>query len=200
MNQPLGQAVGNALEVKESIDVLNNQGPEDLRELCLTLSASMFLLARRVSNVEKGRSLAAQIIASGKARQKFIEIVRLQGGNPAVIDDPTMLPRARHFTEIPAPTSGYVTAMMCEQMGTAGVLLGGGRETKEDPVDPAVGMIVHKKLGDKVTAGEALCTVHYSSAERLESARPLILEAYTIESQPRTMERKLIYQVVGDQG
>jgi pyrimidine-nucleoside phosphorylase len=198
MNQPLGRAVGNALEVIECIDILNGKGPDDLRELCLILSAWMFLLGNRVSSLEQGRELAERIISIGKAKEKFRQMVHLQGGNPAVLDDPAMLPRARHTVDIPSPSSGYVSSIMCEQIGTACVLLGGGRERKEDSVDPAVGLIAHKKLGDKVTAGEALCTVHYSSAERLENARPLILGSYTIEPSLPKLDRKLVYRVIGD--
>jgi pyrimidine-nucleoside phosphorylase len=198
MNQPLGRAVGNALEVMECIDILNDKGPDDLRELCLVLSGWMFLLGNRVTTLDEGRELAEQMISSRKAKEKFHQMVQLQGGNAAVLDDPTLLPRARHTAEIPSPSSGYVSSIMCEQIGTACVLLGGGRERKENSVDPAVGLIVHKKLGDKVTAGEALCTVHYSSTERLENARPLILRSYTIEAQPPKLDRKLVYRVIGD--
>ena len=199
MNQPLGQAVGNSLEVIECIDVLNGKGPDDLRELCLIFSAWMFLLGKRVANLDEGRKLAEEIIASGRARQKFREMVRLHGGNPGVMDDPAILPRARHQADIPSPTTGYVSSMMCEQIGTACVLLGGGRQKKEDSVDPSVGIMVHKKLGDQVAAGEPLCTIHYNLAERLEQARPLILQSYTIAAEPPKEKRKLVYRVIGDQ-
>lgn len=199
MNQPLGRAVGNALEVIECVDILNGKGPDDLRELCLVLSAWMFLLGSRVRTLEEGKALAEQMIASGKAKQKFREMIGLHGGNPAVLDQPGLLPQPRCTAEILSPSSGYVSSIMCEQIGTACVLLGGGRQTKEDSVDPAVGIMVHKKLGDRVTAGEALCTVHYNSAERLENASPLILQSYTIELQPPKLERKLVYRVLGDQ-
>ena len=182
MDQPLGRAVGNALEVAECIDVLNGRGPEDLRELCLILSAWMFLLGKRVPNLEAGRELAAEMIRSGKAKARFREMISLQGGEGAVLDDPSLLPRAHYQAEIVSPGSGFVASMMVEQIGTAGVLLGGGREKKEDTVDHAVGIMMHKKVGDKVASGEALCTVHYNSAERLERARPLILSSYTIAS------------------
>ncbi len=197
MDQPLGHAVGNALEVAECIEVLNGRGPEDLRELCLVLSAWMFLLGRRVTDLEEGKRLAESIIASGKAREKFREIIRLQGGKAAVIDDPGLLPRARHQTDVASPVSGVVTSMMVEHIGTAGVLLGGGREKKEDSVDPAVGIVVHKKLGDKVFAGEALCTAHYNSTERLERARPLLLESYKIEAVASAQARPLVGKVIG---
>jgi pyrimidine-nucleoside phosphorylase len=197
MDQPLGQAVGNSLEVAECIEVLHGGGPSDLRELCQILSAWMFLLGKRARTLDEGRSLAEQMIVSGKARDKFRELVGLQGGNPGVIDDPTLLPRARYQSDVASATSGVVTEMMVEQIGTAGVLLGGGREKKEDAVDPAVGIIVHKKLGDKIAAGEALCTVHYNSAERFERAKPLIVRSYTIGSSFTGQKRTLIGRVIG---
>ncbi|HEV7521776.1 MAG TPA: thymidine phosphorylase [Candidatus Angelobacter sp.] len=198
MDQPLGHAVGNALEVVECINVLNGQGPNDLRELSLILSAWMFLLGKRVGSVDEGRELAEQMISTGKARDKFREMISLQGGNTAVMDDPGLLPQARHQADVKSPASGFVTAIMCEQIGTAGVLLGGGRARKEDSVDPAVGMMVHKKLGDRVTAGEALCTVHYNSAERLASAAPLIEKSYTIEAAGLRAKRPLVHRIIGD--
>jgi pyrimidine-nucleoside phosphorylase/thymidine phosphorylase len=199
MDQPLGRAVGNANEVAECIDVLNGKGPDDLRELCLALSAWMFLLGKRVATVEEGRKLAEDLIASGKAREKFREMIRLQGGNPAVMDNPALLPQAKHQADIASPSAGYVASMMCEQIGTACVLLGGGREKKEDSVDPAVGIMVHKKPGDKVFVGEPLCTVYYNSQERLEQARPLILQSYKIDAAPPLQTRQLVHRIIGDQ-
>jgi pyrimidine-nucleoside phosphorylase len=198
MDQPLGRAVGNALEVAECIDVLNGKGPEDLRELCLILSAWMFLLGKRVQSIDQGRELAARMIAGGQAREKFREMVRLQGGNSAVVDDPGLLPRAVQTAEVKSPASGFVTGFMCEQIGTAGVLLGGGRARKEDSVDPAVGIMVHKKVGDRVAAGEPLCTIHYNSAERLRQAGPLILESYRIEPAMALRQRSLVHRIIGD--
>ena len=198
MNQPLGHAVGNALEVVECIDILNGKGPDDLRELCLILSAWMFVLGNRVSNLDEGRKLAEEMISSGKAKATFREMIGLQGGKAEIIDQPDLLPRARHRIDIPSPCCGFVTRIMCEQIGTACVLLGGGRLRKDEQVDPAVGIIVHKKPGDQVRAGDALCTIHYNAAERLEIAHALILESYSIESQPPKGERKLVHRVIGD--
>jgi len=198
MNQPLGHAVGNALEVAECIDVLNGKGPDDLRELCLVLSAWMFLLGNRVINLEEGRKLAEEMIHRGKAKAKFREMIALQGGESRVVDHPDLLPRARHTVDVSTPCSGYVAGIMCEQIGTASLLLGGGRLRKEDQVDPAVGVVVHKKLGDEVRAGDALCTVHYNAEERLEIATSLILQSYSIEPQPPESDRKIVHQVIGD--
>ena len=198
MDQPLGRAVGNALEVAECIEILNGKGSDDLRELSLILSAWMFLLGERVSTVDEGRELAEQMISSGKALAKFREIIQLQGGNAAVLDNPSLLPQAQHKADIKSPSAGYVTAIMSEQIGTAGVLLGGGRSKKEDAVDPAVGIIVHKKIGDRVSAGDPLCTVHYNSAERFANAAPLIEKSYTIQPAAPQKATQLIYQIIGD--
>jgi pyrimidine-nucleoside phosphorylase len=198
MDQPLGRAVGNALEVAECIDVLSGGGPADLRELSLVLSAWMFLLGKRVSTIDEGRELAQQMIAGGQAREKFREMIRLQGGNAGVIDDPGLLPQAAQSADVKSPASGFVSGMMCEQFGTACVLLGGGRARKEDSVDPAVGLMVHKKVGDRVSAGEPLCTIYYNSRERFEQAVPLIVESYRIESAPLLRSRPLVHQIIGD--
>ncbi len=198
MDQPLGQAIGNSLEVAECLEIMDGGGPADLRELCLLLSARMFLLAKRVTTLEEGKNLAAEMISTGQAREKFREIVGLQGGNVAAIDDPTLLPQAEHQIEILSPASGFVTSMLCEQLGTASVLLGGGRERKEDSVDPAVGMILHKKVGDQAAADEPLCTIYYNSTARLERAQPLIAESYKIGDAPPPKTRPLVHRVIGE--
>ena len=206
MDQPLGRAVGNALEVAECIEILNGQSPQgsgaqgsnDLRELSLILSAWMFLLGKRVRTIDEGRELAEQMISSGKASDKFREMIRLQGGNADVMDNPNLLPQAQQKSDVKSSASGFVTAIMSEQIGIAGVLLGGGRARKEDSVDPAVGIIVHKKVGDRVSAGDPLCTVYYNSAERLTNALPLIEPSYTIQASAPPQTRPLIHQIIGD--
>src|SRR5271154_6890094 len=174
MEQPLGRKVGNALEVEECIEILNGKGPEDLRELCLELSAWMFVLGGKAISVAAGRALAAEMIASGRARDTFREVIRLQGGDPRALEDPSRLPHAKHPPRVDPRRSGYVTAIHCEQVGVASMLLGGGREKKEDSVDPAVGLVLEKKIGDAVQAGENLCTVHYSLDARLPPAMRLL--------------------------
>src|ERR1700733_8432680 len=149
MDQPLGRKVGNALEVEECIELLHGGGPDDLRELCDELSAWMFFLGKRTRTVGEGRKLAAEMITSGRARDTFREIIRLQGGDPRVVDDPSRLPRAKHTARITARQSGYVTAIQCEQVGIASMTLGGGREKKEDSIDPGVGIVFEKKIGDR---------------------------------------------------
>src|ERR1700761_3676987 len=162
MDEPLGRKIGNALEVAECLDILHGGGPNDLRELCIELSAWMLALGGRVKSVSEGRALAVEMITSGRARDTFREVVRLQGGNTKVVDDPEILPRARHFTQITAERAGYVEKIRTERLGIASMILGGGRETHEDDVDPAVGLEIHKQLGDAVKEGEGLGTVPYN--------------------------------------
>lgn len=196
MDQPLGNMVGNALEIEECIDVLNGKGPEDLRELSLQLSAWMFYLGERTKTVEEGYKLAAEAIASGCAREKFREIIKLQGGDPGVIDDPKRLPQVQHKINFTATHPGFVASMDCERIGTASVVLGGGREKKEDAVDPAVGLVLHKKVGDEVAQGDALCTVHYNSDQRLEEALALLRSGYHLAPVAPETPRTLIHQII----
>ncbi len=199
MDQPLGRKAGNALEVDECIEVLNGGGPDDLRELCLQLSGWMFYLGGRTKSVPAGRDLAAEMIATGRARDKFREIIRWQGGDPAVVDDPGRLPQARQTTSVRSPTSGYIAGMQTEQLGIACVVLGGGREKKEDSIDPAVGLVFHKKIGDPVSRDEPVCTIHYNSEARLQEARRLVEQSYRFgpDAAPRG-PRPLVYRVVGE--
>jgi pyrimidine-nucleoside phosphorylase len=196
MNQPLGRMVGNAMEVQECIEVLHGGGPADLRELCLELAAWMFYLGGAVKSEEAGRKLSEQIIASGKAFERFRQMVELQGGDISAIDDPTRLPSADHRVEVPSPAAGYVTAIACEQVGTACVILGGGRERKEDSVDPAVGIVVHKKIGDKVSVGEPLCTIHCYSDAQASRTKSLLLESYAIAAAAPANKPNLVHRVI----
>jgi pyrimidine-nucleoside phosphorylase len=197
MNQPLGHTAGNAMEVVESIEVLSGAGPADLRELCLELAAWMFLLGERVKTLDDGKKLSSDLIASGQAREKFREIVGLQGGDVGVVDDPRRLKRARRTLEVTSPSEGFVARTQCEQLGIACVVLGGGREKKDDTIDPAVGLEFHKRIGDAVEHSEPLCTLHYNSETRLEEARRLVETAYQIEPEkPKTIP-PLIHRVIG---
>jgi pyrimidine-nucleoside phosphorylase len=195
MNQPLGRMVGNALEVQECVDVLHGGGPADLRELCIELASWMFLLGGAVKETESGKKLAREIIASGKAFDQFRQMVELQGGDVSAIDDPSRLPSAEHRVEVRSPRAGYVSAIACEQVGTACVILGGGRERKEDSVDPAVGIVVHKKIGNKVEAGEPLCTIHCHSEAQAARAKSLLVESYTITQAPAS-QPPLVHRVI----
>jgi pyrimidine-nucleoside phosphorylase len=195
MNQPLGRKIGNALEVDESLDVLHGAGPPDLRELCDELAAWMFALTGRTAGVAEGRVLAAEMIASGRARDTFREIIRAQGGDPAVVDDPGRLPRAKNLTRVKSPRAGFVTSIRCEQVGIASMMLGGGREKKEDAIDPAVGLVIERKVGEAVEAGATLCAVHYNSDARLGHVLELLSSSFVIEDaapEPAPLVRKII--------
>jgi thymidine phosphorylase len=168
------------LEVEECIEVLHGGGPADLVELSLELSAWMFVLGGRTKTVNEGRELAAEMIATGRARDTFREVIELQGGEVRVVDDPSLLPHARHTAHLPAKRSGFVTAIRCEQVGVASMTLGGGREKKEDSVDPGVGLVLEKKIGDAVQAGESLCTIHYNSEGKLVPATRLLAQSFEI--------------------
>jgi pyrimidine-nucleoside phosphorylase len=196
MDEPLGLAVGNSLEVIESVEVLRGGGPSDLRELCLELAAWMLLVGERAASVEEGRRLAAEILDSGRALEKFRQIVRRQGGDARALDDYSLLPQAAHRRHVVTAARGYVAEIDCEKVGLASVLLGAGREKKEDAVDPGVGLIVHKKLGDRVREGEPLVTLHYNAATNVDLAAGLVVESYRIaDSAPKA--RPLVRRVIG---
>ncbi len=195
MDQPLGRMVGNALEVRECIDVLHGGGPEDLRELCLHLAAWMFHLGGTAKTVAEGKQKSEDLIASGKAFARFRQMVELQGGDVSTIDDPERLPSAKRRVDVLSATAGYVSAIQSEHVGMACVILGGGRERKEDSVDPAVGIAVHKKIGDKVVAGEALCTIHCHSDAQAARVKELLLSSYVIGAAP-AHKPVLIHRVI----
>jgi pyrimidine-nucleoside phosphorylase len=200
MDQPLGLKVGNALEVEECIEAMKGGGPADLLEVSIELSAWMFFLADRSPSVDQGRQLASELIHNQSALKKFREIITEQDGDPSVIDDPKRLPQARHTSPFLSPSTGFVGAIQCEQVGVASLVLGGGREKKEDVIDPAVGLVLHKKVGDPVREGEPLCTIHYNSDARLNDARGLLQQAYHIAERPPATRRPLIHRVISGKG
>jgi pyrimidine-nucleoside phosphorylase len=195
MDQPLGLRVGNAMEVDEALQVLGGAGPEDLRELCKELAAWMFRVGGRSNSLAEAKELYEELIASGAGLRKFREMIVLQGGDAEIVDNPTLLPRAKHSLEIRSAMKGYVNAIRCEDVGTACVILGGGRERKEDSVDPAVGILLHKKVSDAVVAGDALCTMYYNDEGRMELAKKLLRQSYVIgDSVP--VASKLVRRVI----
>ena len=196
MDQPLGNTAGNALEVIESIEVLAGGGPQDLRDLCIELAARMFYVGERVNSLIEGKRLATEQIASGRAKEKFREIIRLQGGDTAVLDDTKRLPRARQSFDVVSPVSGYLYSIDTEELGHACVALGGGRKTKHDVIDPAVGLVFHKKKGDAAQTGEPLCTIHYNSEARLVEVQRLIETSFHIAAEPPERQR-LVRRVIG---
>src|SRR5579864_9355803 len=180
MDQPLGQAAGHANEVAECIEVLSGGGPADLRELSLQLSAWMFYLGERTKTLEDGRSLAETMIATGQAKEKFKQGIRLQGGDPRVVDEPGRLAQPRSHVQVLSAAAGYVCATNCEHFGIALATLGGGREKKEDAIDHGVGLQFHKRIGDRVEQGEPLATIGYNADARLAEAKTMIAESFDI--------------------
>ncbi|MFB9278285.1 pyrimidine-nucleoside phosphorylase [Cohnella cellulosilytica] len=183
MSQPLGNAIGNALEVKEAIDTLRGRGPADLTELCLTLGSHMAVLAGVATDREEARVMLERAIESGEALEKFKAFLTAQGGDASVVDEPERLPAAKRLIEVPARESGYVAAIAAERMGLAAMLLGAGRATKESRIDLAVGIVLRKKIGDPVQAGEPLATVHANEIGA-EEAIARIYEAITVRPEP----------------
>ena len=180
MDQPLGYAIGNALEVKEAIDVLNGKGPEDLRELCLTLASQMLVLGEKAATDTEARVILEEIIASGAGLQKFADFVEAQGGDPEWVKNPDRLPTAAKEIPVLATQSGVVSSIEAESVGIAGLLLGAGRETKASKIDLAVGILLKKKIGDPVEAGEALAVLHVNDEAKVEEATARLRKAYGI--------------------
>lgn len=181
MNQPLGYAIGNALEVKEAVETLQGNGPEDLHELCLTLGSHMVRLAGKADSTEQARKMLEEVIQNGKALEVFKLFLQSQGGDTSVIDDLSKLPTARYQIDVPAKESGYVSAITADEIGTAAMLLGAGRATKESKIDLAVGLVLHKKIGDPVEVGESLVTIH-SNSEDIEAVKEKIYHAYAMSA------------------
>jgi pyrimidine-nucleoside phosphorylase len=198
MNQPLGRAAGHAIEVIECIEVLSGRGPADLRELSLELSAWMFYLGERSKSIEEGRRLAETMIATGQAKNKFRQGIKLQGGDERVVDEPLRLPKARSHLEVRSATSGFITGALCEQFGVALAILGGGREKKEDSIDPAVGLEFYKRIGERVEKDEPLAAIHYNSDARLGEAKDLITGSYLIGVAPPVHPLPLIRRIIGN--
>ncbi|MCM1182277.1 MAG: pyrimidine-nucleoside phosphorylase [Roseburia sp.] len=180
MDQPLGYAVGNALEVKEAIATLNGNGPEDFVELCLTLGAHMVVAGGKAATTEEARGLLEECIRNKSALHKLAEFVGAQGGKGDWVYHPEKLPAASIVEEIESPADGVVQKIVCDEIGMVSLILGGGRETKESAIDLSVGLVLHKKVGDSVRKGESLATIHANDREKLAAARERFLRAYTI--------------------
>ncbi len=195
MEQPLGWAVGNALEVREAVETLQGGGPGDLRELCLVLGSQMLVLAGLVKAAEDGRVALEGVLSGGAALQKLRAMVTAQGGDPAAIDDPSRLPAAAVVTPVPAASDGVVSAIDAEAIGLAAMALGAGRARKDDAVDPAVGIVLRKKVGDPLQRGDVLAEVHGREREQAEEAVRRLTAAYRVTATPPA-PRPLIYEVV----
>ncbi|MDR4314545.1 pyrimidine-nucleoside phosphorylase [Niallia circulans] len=194
MSQPLGYAIGNALEVKEAIDTLKGHGPEDLTELCLTLGSHMVYLAGKAESTDRAREMLQEAIDNGKALETFKIFLSSQGGDASVVDQTDLLPKAKFITELPAKESGYVAEITADSIGTAAMLLGAGRATKESEIDLAVGLVLRKKIGDKVEAGESLVTI-YSNTEEVDDVIKKLDE--NIKLSPNEVKAPtLIYEII----
>jgi len=195
MDQPLGFAIGNALEVREALATLRGEGPVDLVELCLSLGAEMLVLAEIAGTPAAGRTVLSQALSSGKALAKFQDLVAAQGGNPRVLDRPELLPVAPRPANVPAPATGFVGAINGEGIGLAAMSLGAGRAKKEDQIDPSVGIVLRRKVSDHVTEREPLAEVYAPDPLRAEIAVRAIQAAYQIR-QIAPGPRPLIHEVI----
>ena len=194
MDTPLGRNIGNALEIKEAVDTLKGNGPDDLREVCLTLATNIIALSLGIDEAT-ARSQAESALESAKAYEKFREFISAQGGNIEVIDNTDLLPKAEIVYDVIAQSSGYITNMQAEAIGSASVILGAGREKKDDIIDYSAGIILCKKTGDKVAKGEKIAEFHLSDKSRLPQAEKMFLSAVTIgDTSPE--KQKLIYKVI----
>jgi pyrimidine-nucleoside phosphorylase/thymidine phosphorylase len=195
MSQPLGYAVGNALEIMEVSQTLQNAGPADLTRISLELAARMIFLGKITKTLDEARELAQSKLLDGSGYRKFKDVIAAQGGNPKVLDQFELLPNATGAQEITTQRGGYVSAIDAELIGQASSMIGAGRNTKEDTIDPAVGVILEVKVGQKIDSGSILCRIYHTSEEHLEAAAELVEDAFKISNQP-VDERDLILEVV----
>lgn len=193
MSQPLGFAIGNALEVKEAIDTLKGEGPKDLTELVLTLGSQMVVLAKKASTLEEARQMLIEVMGNGKALEKFKGFLKNQGGDTSIVDNPEKLPQAKYKIDLPAQEGGFVSKIVADEIGVAAMLLGAGRATKEEEIDLAVGLMLRKKVGDKVEKGESLLTI-YANCENVENIKAKIYESIVISSEAK--QPILIHKVI----
>ncbi|HJT86383.1 MAG TPA: thymidine phosphorylase [Bryobacteraceae bacterium] len=196
MNQPLGYAVGNALEVMEASQTLQNAGPTDLTKLSIELAARMIHLGKKAGSLDEARRIAEQKLVDGTGYKKFKQVVAAQGGNPQALDKFELLPNATGMREISSPRGGYVSLIKAEDIGAASNMIGAGRDKKDEAIDPAVGIILEVKVGEKVDAGSVLCRIYYTREDRVEEAAEMVEDAFRISAQ-RPDERELILEVVG---
>ena len=198
MNQPLGWAVGNALEMREAINTLHEGGPADFREHCMVVAAEMLMLGNKAANTNAALTMALETLSSGAAWRKFRELVAAQGGDVGYIDEPERLPQARLVEPVPAPRSGYLATVNAGEIGMTVVELGGGRQKKGDPIDHSVGVIVHYKVGDLVQKNTPLFTIHANDEEKLAAARERVLAAHSFSDAP-VQRLPLFYRRVGSE-
>lgn len=195
MDQPLGLAIGNVLEVQEAIEVLKGEGPEDLRGLCLELGAWMVYLAKKAASVVEAKEKLVSLLDNGQALDKFKQMIEAQGGDSKILQNKELLPKAQIQEDIIASDSGYIVQLEAEKIGLAAMALGAGRERKEDQIDPAAGILLQRKVGEWVNKGETLAVLHTNQQSRLLEGKEKLLQAYTFGSHP-IEKPQLIYQTV----
>ena len=195
MDQPLGYAIGNSLEVIEAIELLKGNGPKDLLELTLTLGSNMLLCAKKADTVEEARKLLLESIENGKGLEKLKEFVAAQGGDITPIDDYSKFPKAKYIEPVVAPRDGYITKIKAEAFGLIAMELGAGRATKESEIDLAVGIVLNKKRGEAVSKGDVLAYIHSNDISKIEKAKNSILEDIIIENK-YDLNIPLIYDIV----
>ncbi len=195
MDQPLGFAVGNALEVKEAIDTLKGQGPEDFVELCLTLGSQMLIVGGKAKEAEEAREMLLKVLNSGAALDKLAEFVEAQGGNKEAVYNTDLLPKASIVEPVYSPVDGYIEHIECEEVGICSLILGGGRETKESEIDLSVGIVLTKKVGDKVEKGETIAYIHANDKDKLATAKERFLKAYSY-SETKPKKSKIIKHIL----
>ncbi len=195
MSQPLGRMVGNALEVREAIATLKGEGPEDLETLCCALGAELLLFAGAAPDQPAAVQQLRGLLRDGAALAKFRDLLRNQGGNEAVVENPSILPTARKAAPLTAPRSGTVARLDALSIGRAANLLGAGRFVKDEPIDPAVGIELHRKVGDTVSGREPLATLHVNDETNLDAAQALVLSAYTIGTAPATRPKLIVERI-----
>lgn len=199
MDEPLGNAIGNILEVKEAIETLKGGGPEDFKELCITLASYMLLLAKHVDTVEDGRKKVIEVISSGKALEIFKAFVKAQGGDTECIDNTELLTKANNVYELKSNKSGYVNKIEAEAVGLSALALGAGRETKDSIIDLAVGIVLNKKVGDYVQVDETLAYIHYNDENKKEDAIKKLESAYLINEESQE-KLPLVFGIVTCEG
>lgn len=195
MDQPLGFAVGNALEVKEAIDTLKGHGPEDFVELCMTLGSQMLIAGGKAKDAEEAHDMLLKVLDSGAALDKLAEFVEAQGGNKEAVYNTDLLPKASIVEPVYSPVEGYIEHIECDEVGICSLILGGGRETKESDIDLSVGIVLTKKVGDKVVKGEPIAYIHANDEEKLITAKERFLQAYRY-SETKPKKSKIIKHIL----
>lgn len=195
MSQPLGNAIGNSLEVEEAIKILKGNGSSDLREVCINIAANMLLSGQKVKDLKKGIELTEEILTSGRGLDKFKQFISHQGGNSNIIEDISLLPKARYQDELLSKYDGFISKIDCKQIGIASIILGAGREKKEDIIDPSVGIVMEKRLGDNVKMKDKICTIYGNDFSKIEEAKKILKKAIEI-SEKRVSKPILIKKII----